>query len=67
MLTHSTISESATGESWGANVLTGAVILGSALMLYAALAVPQRQPAAQAAAAVPAIEQVVVTAPAHVS
>lgn len=57
-----------TGESAVANLLTGTVIAASAFMLYASLALPQSRPAPQAAnVAAPAIEQVVVTAPRHVS
>jgi len=63
-------TQSINGESFGSNLLMGAVIAASALLLYTSLATSQVQPAAQPVtltAAPPAIEQVVVIAPRHVS
>ncbi len=61
-------THSINGESVGTNLLMGIVIAASAFLLYALIAMPQTAPAAPApASAAPAIEQVVVTAPAHVS
>jgi hypothetical protein len=60
--------QSDTGESFGTNLLTGAIIVASAFLLYASLAFSQAGPATQTnTAPAPAIEQVVVTAPRHVS
>lgn len=62
MLNHSSTSESIS------NLLTGTVIVASAMLFYAALVIPQAsQPQAPATAAqAPVVEQVVVTAPHHV-
>ena len=52
----------------GSNVLTGAVIFASALLLYGALTLSTiKQPVDAATATAPVVEQVVVTAPRHVS
>jgi hypothetical protein len=60
MFTNSTTSESA------GNLLTGAMIVASAFLLYASLAMPQAAQAVQStASSTPAIEQVVVTASHH--
>jgi hypothetical protein len=58
-----------TGESFVSNLLTGAMIAASALLVYAVVALPQPTPSVQPPSVmVPAaIEQVVVTAPRHVS
>jgi hypothetical protein len=63
------LTQSSDSESLGTNVLTAAVIAGSALMLYAFVATPLGTPAAQVVRAPAAIQQVVVKAPApsHVS
>jgi hypothetical protein len=61
-------NQSDTGESFGTNLLTGAIIVASAFLLYASLVFSQTGQAVQASTpAAPAIEQVVVTAPRHVS
>jgi len=64
-------NQSDTGESFGTNLLTGAIIIASAFLLYASLAFSQPGQAAStntpAAPDAHAIEQVVVTAPHHVS
>jgi len=64
MFTHSSDD-----ESFGSNILTAAVIAGSALLLYAFAASPVAQPAPQVAATPAAVHQVIVTAHAsrHVS
>jgi hypothetical protein len=64
MSTHSN-----TGETFVSNLLTGTMIAASAFLIYAVVALPQPTQAVQAAsvATPPAIEQVVVTAPRHVS
>jgi CBS-domain-containing membrane protein len=56
-------------ETFGSNILTTAVIAGSALLLYAFAASPIAQPAARVAATPVAVHQVVVTghASGHVS
>ena len=63
--------ENSSGESVSANVLTVTVIIGSVLLLLAAMAglAPVRNETGVAQVAKPAIEQVVVTAtrPKHVS
>jgi hypothetical protein len=60
MFTDSTTSE------FAGNLLTGAIIVASAFLLYASLAMPQSAQAVQAnSPSVPAIEQVVVTASHH--
>jgi hypothetical protein len=63
-------NQSHTGESFGSNLLMGFVIAASAFMLYAAVGLSQTGAATQAPAhapAKPAVQQVVVTAPSHVS
>lgn len=64
-------NQSDTGESFGSNLLTGAIIVASAFLLYASLAFSQAGQAAPtttpAAPAAHAIEQVVVIARHHVS
>lgn len=64
MLTHYSSSDSSDRESTG-NVLTGALIVVSGLLLYAAMAFSAATQPAQTAQ--PQVEQVVVTAPHHVS
>jgi hypothetical protein len=63
------LSRSSDSDSFGTNVLTAAVIAGSALLLYAFVATPIGKPEAQVARAPAVIQQVVVKAPApsHVS
>jgi hypothetical protein len=63
-------NQSDTGESFGSNLLTGAVIVASAFLLYASVAFSQPGEAPASTPATPtahAIEQVVVIAPHHVS
>lgn len=57
MFTHSSDD-----KSFGSNILTAAVIAGSALLLYAFAASPIAQPAPLATATPVAVHQVVVTA-----
>jgi hypothetical protein len=61
-------TRSNTGESFVSNLLMGTVIAASAFMLYAVVALQQPKPVTEVQAQAPAtMEQVVVTAPRHVS
>lgn len=66
MLTRYSESDSSTREATG-NALTAALIVASGLLLYGAIAFSSAAQPTQAQSAQPRVEQVVVTAPAHVS
>jgi hypothetical protein len=61
-------NHSTNGEPAGTNLLTGAIIVTSAFLLYGALALSLTAQAGQPAVATsPAAQQVIATAPGHVS